>query len=171
MPIFEYENYDDDEIFDFEESEFGDVRKVIKPAAKKPAKVMKVIRKQPQSFFSQQVQKLGQSRNIEDRRTGIYEGNHLFQVWGYLTRSTWFHLASQVKYDILNALKAHGFGVFYVAAWDRDKANSQYNFEIHLRVLDGFSTNEVKNSLVNTLAQTIALPNSIRIKKVIDYQE
>jgi hypothetical protein len=46
MPIFEYENYDDDEIFDFEENEFGDVKR------KAPKKVAKVIRKPQQSSFS-----------------------------------------------------------------------------------------------------------------------
>ncbi len=148
-----------------EDDEFGDVKK----KAVKPAKAIRIIRKPPQSFFSKQIQKVGQSKNVEDRRTGIYKGNHLFQAWGYLTRNTWFHLANRVQNDILSALQSRGFGVFNVAAWDRDRTNSQYYFEIHLRVFDGYSENEVKNSLVNTLEQTIALPGSIRFSKVIDY--
>jgi RIO-like serine/threonine protein kinase len=140
----------------------------------KPKKAIPLKRTLNQKLtFNQRLGKsgIGESRNIEDRRTNIYDGNHLFQLWGYLTRNTWFHLASRVKYDILSALQSHGFGVFSVSAWDRDKANSQYYFEIHLRVLDEYSTNEVINSLVNTLEQTIALRGSIRFSRVIDYSK
>jgi hypothetical protein len=149
-----------------ENDEFGDVKK-------KPAKAIKVFRKPQQSYFRQQVQKQGQSVNVEDRRVfnPQYVGNRLVKVHGYLTRNTWFHLAVRVKYDILSALQSHGFGVIYVAANARDAENSQYNFQIHLRVWNEYTTQQVKNSLVNTLAQTVALPDSIRIINTYDFQK
>jgi hypothetical protein len=123
--------------------------------------------------FRRKVIKQGQSQNVEDKRIydPIYVGNHLVQVYGYLTRNTWFHLASRVKYDIFYALQSHDFGVFYVAANGRDVKNSQYNFEIHLRVFDGITTQQVQNSLIYTLGITIALLSSIRIINIFDYQK
>jgi hypothetical protein len=165
MPIFEYENYDDDEIFDFEENEFGDVKN------KAPKKVVKVIRKPQQSYFRQQILKRRQSVNVEDRRVfePQYVGNRLVKVYGYLTRNTWFHLSSRVKYDILSALQSRGFGVIYVAANARNAENSQYNFEIRLRVWNEYTKREVIKSLISTLSQTVALPNSIEIINSYDY--
>jgi hypothetical protein len=123
--------------------------------------------------FRTNVIKQGQSGNVEDVRVAHpeYVGNHLVQVCGYLTRNTWFHLASQIKYDIGNALQSRGFGIIYSSASDRDKKNSQYNFEVHLRVLDRYSTQQVRDSLVYALGQTIALPNSIRIINIYDYKK
>jgi hypothetical protein len=163
MPIFEYENYDD-EIFnefgddEFGDDEFGDVKR--KPAAVKK-KTIKVIKK-PESFFSRQVQKLGQSKNIEDRRTDTWV------ISGYLTWNTWFHLASLVNTGIFNALASHGYFVLNVSSTDRDRRNSQYNFFIRVNILRGYNANQVKNSLVNVLYRTIALPGSIRITKAMN---
>jgi hypothetical protein len=116
---------------------------------------------------------IGQSQNIEDRRVfnADYVGNHRVQVFGYFTRNTWFHLANQVKYDTLNALQSRGFGITYASASARDSKNSQYNFEVDLRVFDGYSTQQVRDSLIYALGQTIALPNSIRIINIYDYQK
>jgi hypothetical protein len=160
-----------DYFFD-EDDEFGDVKK----KSPRPTKVTKVIRAKPRGLtFNERLAKsgIGQSQNIEDRRASnpAYVGNRLVQVYGYLTRNTWFHLASQVKYDILNALQSHNFGVIYVAANGRDVKNSQYNFEIHLRVFKEYTKREVINSLIYTLGQTIALPNSIRIINSYEYKK
>jgi hypothetical protein len=162
MPIFEYENYDDDEIFDFEENEFGDVKR------KAPKKVVEVIRRQPQSYFRQQVQKLGQSTNVIDSREDI-KGLHNYQLFGYLTWNTFFHLRMNVASNITNALQRRGFNVFGVQISDRDLNNSQYNFAVYLRVLDRYSSQQVKNSFIDALTNSVALPGSIRIKKVNDY--
>ncbi len=134
----------------------------------KPKKPLPVLR-----TFRGKITKQGQSQNIEDKRVfnPQYVGNHLVQVFGYLTRNTWFHLASQVKYDIMNALQSRGFGIIFSYVTDRNRANSQYNFEVHLRVFDRYTTQQVKDSLVYALEQTIALPNSVRIINIYDYQK
>lgn len=123
--------------------------------------------------FNQRLAKsgIGQSQNIEDRRVSnpAYVGNHRVQVFGYFTRNTWFHLASQVGNDILKALQSRGFGIVYASASDRDRKNSQYNFQIELRVYDRHSTERVRDSLIYVLGQTIALPDSIRITNIFDY--
>jgi hypothetical protein len=161
MPIFEYENYEDDEIFDFEENEFGDVKK------KAPKRVIKQFTK-PKTSFYQRIEKLGQSENVIDAREYI-KGLHNYQLFGYLTWNTFFHLRMNVAKNITNALQRQGFNVFGVQVSERDLNNSQYNFSVYLRVLDRYSSQEVKNSFINALTNSVALPGSIRITNVNDY--
>jgi endo-1,4-beta-D-glucanase Y len=143
------------------DTEFGAVKKKVVPPPKT----------KPINTFGQRIGILGQSRNIEDRRTftPVLGGARIVQVFGYLTWNTWYHLASRVNQNIANALQSRGFSVDWVSSNARNKQNSQYNFEIKLRVYNKYTTRQATTSLVNALAQTVALPNSIRITNVFDY--
>ncbi len=151
-----------------DEMELGAIKKKTVISAPKKKAVA------PRKSFARNILGVGQSSNIDDRRTGdIYAGTdtRLVQIYGYFTRNTWFHLASRVKYDIIAALQSRNIGVIYASADDRDRNNSQYNFGVDLRVFNQYNTKQAVNSVVFTLGQTIALPNSIGIINVVDYKK
>jgi hypothetical protein len=137
--------------YDNETGELG------KPAPKKVVPV--------KPTFRTNVLKLGQSSNVIDNREILF-GMHSVVVYGYLTWNTWYHLRTSVKPSITSALQRRGFNVFGVNVGYRDVANSQYSFEIFLRVLNQYKTQDVVNSITTALAQSVALPGSIRITMV-----
>jgi hypothetical protein len=154
--------------FDGDEMELGNhlKKKVVAPLKKKAVA--------PPKSFARNIRSVGQSSNIEDRRTGDrYAGTdtRFVRIFGYFTRNTWWHLASRVPQDIIAALQSRNIGVIYSSANDRDRKNSQYNFQVDLRVFNQYNTNQAVNSVVFTLGQTIALPNSVGIINVFDYKK
>lgn len=122
----------------------------------------------PARSFRQNIAGGGGSSNIEDRR-GKIQGMHAFQLFGYLTWKTWYHLQISVKPGIKNALQSYGFYVEGINIYRRDVQNSQYNFGVFLQVRDGYATQAVVNSFNSVLNRTVALPNSVRITRVLDY--
>jgi hypothetical protein len=74
-----------------------------------------------------------------------------------------------VASNITNALQRRGFNVFGVQIAERDLNNSQYGFAVYLRVLDRYSSQQVKNSFIDALTNSVALPGSVRITNVRDY--
>jgi len=172
MPFYNYGFDDfDGEFNDFDE-EFGGVKKKVvkaRPKAKRKGVVEVWNWKPTQSNFRKKIFSGRQSTNVEDRR-GRTKGMHAFDLSGYLTWNTFFHLKMNCESNITNALRARGFNVFGVNVSDRDASNSQYNFEIFLQVLDRYSnTKEVVNNVTNILEKTVALPGSIRVFSVHDY--
>ncbi len=141
--MFYYDN-DDEEFYDlddFNEEEFGDI--------KKKKKVF--IKKLPKSVKSTLG---GTTRKV--------------RIQGYLTWNTFFHLSANVGFNIHTALNSSGFSVDECRASNRDKTNSQYYFYLTLNVYMNWGTRTLQENLVRVLTSTVALPGSIRFTSISD---
>ncbi len=117
----------------------------------------------PKPTFGTNILKVGQSKNIEDRRFQQTRGMHAVRAYGSLTWNTWFHTSISVKPSITRALQVRGFNVFGVNIGYQNAQNSRYSFEIFLNVYDQYGNEEVMNSLFDALTQSVALPGSVQI--------
>jgi hypothetical protein len=122
----------------------------------------------PKPTFGTNILKVGQSKNVVDTRFQKTYGMHAVQVFGSLTWNTWFHTSISVKPRITSALQVRGFNVFGVNIGYQDAKNSRYSFEIFLNVYDQYGSQEVVNSLVDALTESVALRGSVQITGVYE---
>lgn len=132
---------------------------------KKPTQLLRLKAVKKSNTFANRISTVGESKNVVDLREKP-DGTNSFEVRGYFTYYTWYHLQINVAASVENALRKQGFNVLGVNIIDRDWRNSQYYFEIFLKVLPQYDKKQVARSIYDVLNQTVALPNSVRFSQI-----